>query len=425
MKFPVSAALVVSMMDAVLAAFVTPRFALNTTTGWTVKGVANGLVRPRSLFFDTAGHLLVVDNGVGILGFTLSKDGSVASGPTVVWSNPDLNHGLTFSVNGKELYTSSNDTVWKFDYNARTFTVKNPQVVVSGMIKGFDTYHNTRTLLIPPKHPHLLVVSRGSLGNIDLPSLDPAVARAAVKVFDLRAIPAGGYDYASGGHMLAYGARNDVGLAADRSGNVWGVENSGDQFTRTKDGVSYDIHIDNPAEKLQNFGDALAATKGGGRNRWFGYPTCFSVWEPSLFPPSDNFTVGDWFTVDDNDSVCSTSVKPALVFPAHVAPLDIKFGPSGDSNAYVSFHGSWNREPPIGYKIVTVPGHVKYNGEWRPSASLNSKTGFSDLLWNPDVNVCPDQCFRPTGLAWSPDFRRLYVSSDASGEIILLARRGH
>jgi len=31
---------------------------------------------------------------------------------------------------------------------------------------------------------------------------------------------------------------------------VWGVENSGDQLTRTISGRSVDVHIDNPAEEL-------------------------------------------------------------------------------------------------------------------------------------------------------------------------------
>ena len=117
---------------------------------------------------------------------------------------------------------------------------------------GTTGTHITRTLLVSRKHPNLIAVSLGSEVNLDLESIDPALGRAAVKVFDLRAVPSGGYDYATQGHMLAYGARNEIGLAEDGAGNVWGVENSADQLTRTKNGVSTDVHIDNPGEKLHN-----------------------------------------------------------------------------------------------------------------------------------------------------------------------------
>ncbi|EJD43586.1 soluble quino protein glucose dehydrogenase [Auricularia subglabra TFB-10046 SS5] len=407
---------VLSLSGAVLGAFVNPRFTLSTATGWTARGIATDLTRPRSLLFDSAGHLLVLQSGAGIRGYTLAADGSVASS-TTVRADAYLNHGIALSPDGKTLYVSSNHTVWKFDYNANTFALSNQQMIITGMN---NADHITRTLHISEKHPNLLSVSRGSNDNLDMLSISPSEARAAVKVFDLSAVPAGGYDYARDGHFLAYGARNEIGLAEDRAGNVWGVENSADQLARTKDGVSTDVHIDNPGEKLHNFGDVLAAADGA--PRWYGYPTCFAVWQPNQFPSSDSFKVGDWFTTNNNDSACASAIKPALLFQAHSAPIDIKFGPSDDSNVYVSFHGSWNRQPPTGYKVVYVPGRVASDGAWSPVEAVTSNAGYLDLLWNPNINVCPTQCFRPTGLAWSPDGRRLYVASDASGEIVMLSR---
>lgn len=41
---------------------------------------------------------------------------------------------------------------------------------------------------------------------------------------------------------------------------------------------------------------------------------------------------------------CAVKTAPRLVFPAHTAPLDIKFKKDG-SLAYVTFHGSWYANP--------------------------------------------------------------------------------
>ena len=90
-------------MFKVRAAFVTPRFPVNVASGWTFNGIATGLVWPRTLVFDNAGHLLVLDRGTGILGYTLAPDGSVAS-TTTVWSDEYLSHGLALSIDGCTLY---------------------------------------------------------------------------------------------------------------------------------------------------------------------------------------------------------------------------------------------------------------------------------------------------------------------------------
>lgn len=44
-----------------------------------------------------------------------------------------------------------------------------------------------------------------------------------------------------------------------------------------------------------------------------------------------------------------------------------------------------------------------------------------DILANADNSVCPDHCFRPVGIAFD-DQGRLFVSSDASGEIYVVVR---
>lgn len=72
-------------------------------SGWNVRGVSTSVTRPRSLVFDSAGKLLVLQQSVGILAITLNGDGSVKD-THVVREDGQLNHGLAFSPDGKTLF---------------------------------------------------------------------------------------------------------------------------------------------------------------------------------------------------------------------------------------------------------------------------------------------------------------------------------
>jgi glucose/arabinose dehydrogenase len=102
--------------------------------------------------------------------------------------------------------------VWRYDYNSASQTVSNEQVVVKNM---YPSAHSTRTLVVPPATPNLLVVSLGSDGNLDGPAVNKATGRALVKTFDISTFPSGGYDYPTQGRYLGYGLRNEVALAVD------------------------------------------------------------------------------------------------------------------------------------------------------------------------------------------------------------------
>ncbi|KAI8289187.1 hypothetical protein K4K60_009498 [Colletotrichum sp. SAR11_57] len=222
------------------------RFGFQTASGWRAVKLAGSLSGPRGVAVDSQGNLLVVQSGRGVTVHTFGSDGCISSSKTLI-NNPSLNHGIGFTPDGKTLYVSSMTTAWSFTYDAQSQTVGGQTVVVKGMQQGG---HPTRALLIPPATPHLLVIQQGSYSNFDYESLNKGVARAVVKVFDLRSVPSGGYTYNTQGWFLGWGLRNEVALAADGNNMIWGVENSGDDFARTVNGRSYDIHNDNPAEEL-------------------------------------------------------------------------------------------------------------------------------------------------------------------------------
>lgn len=186
-----------------------------TADEWRAVKVAGNLVQPRGITFDSSGHLLVVQNGLGITAHTIGNDGCFTSEKTVI-AQQNLNHGIVLSQDGKTLYASSATQVYAWEYDAATSSVGNAsRVVISGMdSKG----HVTRTLAFPPNHPSLLIVSHGSNDNYDYDAGNMKVGRSCIKAFNVTNIPTSGYNYASGGYQLGYGLRNGVGLAFDADG---------------------------------------------------------------------------------------------------------------------------------------------------------------------------------------------------------------
>ncbi|EHL03168.1 putative L-sorbosone dehydrogenase [Glarea lozoyensis 74030] len=261
--------------------------------------------------------------------------------------------------------------------------------------------------------PGMLVVSRGSGDNLDFSAASTSSGRAQIRAFDVTNITEP-LDYSTSGVRLGYGLRNSVGVAEDPStGGIYSVENSADEVERN--GV--DIHVNNPGEELNFHGYLNDTTERGN----YGYPNCFALWNTSI-PDLGDLKVGDQFALNQstnlNDQYCETqTTAPRLTFQAHTAPLDILFQPNG-SEAYVSFHGSWNRDSPIGYSITSLP--FAGGNPTLPSDSTNTS---NIIIQNPDNKVCPDSCFRPVGLALDGK-GRLWFSSDSTGEVWVMERTG-
>ncbi|KAK4062752.1 CAZyme family AA12 [Trichoderma aggressivum f. europaeum] len=396
---------------------------LNTTypapvaaSGWEYRLIANGLTRPRGIAFDADGGLLVVQSGVGLTHLTLDDDGgtclTVTSNTTLI-ADPNLNHGLALSGDGKTIYVSTAESVFSFAYNSQAVTVDlSSNVTLVTNMSNSD--HTTRTLLVSKKQPDTLLVSRGSNSNEDLDARDITSGHSQIRSYNITQRPGNSpFDFLDG-QLIGWGLRNSVGVAEHPStGGIWSVENSVDQLQRQ----GQDIHQNNPGEEL-NYHGVLGSSDHQGGN--YGYPDCYTVWSTAGFPDLGILQVGDQFADDDappdvDDSSCNTEyVPPRIAFQAHSAPLDIKFAPNA-SEAFVTFHGSWNRNEATGYRIVSLA----FGSDGQPTAPQNSTNAVTDIIANADVTNCPGQCFRPVGLAWdSAD--RLWFSSDATGEIFVL-----
>ena len=252
-----------------------------------------------------------------------------------------MNHGIAFSQHGNTLYASSHSNVYAWDYDAsRGQTTSESRVIIQGM--GNFEEHSTRTLLMSQAAPGMLLVSRGSVGNIDLQTVDKTNGRATIKAFNVTNMTDAPYDHASSGLLLGWGLRNSAGVAEDpASGAIYSVENSVDDMTRN----GKPINDDNPGEELNFHGPLDARTNSLVQGANYGYPFCFAAWNPDQIADYSG-VVGQQFAIGEqhtpvNDSFCQNNyVAPRLTLQAHTAPLDIKFNPSGTA-AWVTMHGSW------------------------------------------------------------------------------------
>ncbi|KAJ3465243.1 hypothetical protein MRS44_005901 [Fusarium solani] len=391
--------------------------------GWSYRLVATELSRPRGILFDTEGALIVVDTGVGLVHLELEDQGRTClrvRKKTVLLENEDLNHGIAISKDGRTLYASTDDEVysWSYDPSAVRLSESSERTLVTNMT---NTGHTSRTLLLSEKHPGVLVVSRGSQGNHDVEAEDRSTGHSQLRAFNVSALGENSkpYDYLDG-DLLGWGLRNSVGVAEHpETGGVYSVENSVDNLRRR----GRDIHRDNPAEELNFHGFLNGSREDQGGN--YGYPLCYTIWSTKGFPSLGDLETGDQFPADrtagqstPSDEECNTEyVPPVLAFQAHTAPLDIKFDGNG-TKAYISFHGSWNRDEPVGYEISSVAFK-----DGRPTSPSNSTNATTIIISNPDLSNCPSECFRPVGLAWDSE-GRLWFSSDSTGEIFVLAQDG-
>ncbi|KAJ4142813.1 hypothetical protein NW754_010252 [Fusarium falciforme] len=271
---------------------------------------------------------------------------------------------------------------WRYDPSGPSLRTTSRRTLVTNM--GNPGSHPTRTLLLSHNHPDILVVSRDSGENEDDDALDRSTGISQIRAFNISALSNDDdpYDYTDG-DLLGWSLRNSVGVSEHpETGGIWSVENSVDDLSRR----GGDIHADNPAEELNFHGYLNDSDASLGGN--YGYPLCYTILSTENFPSLGDLAIGeqspaDWEGDHDvtlpGDDECSTEyVPPVLPFQAHTAPLDIKFDENG-TRAYVSFHGSWNREVPVGYDV----SYVSFNNG-RPSAPQDSTNTTISIIYNID-----------------------------------------
>jgi glucose/arabinose dehydrogenase len=335
-------------------------------------------------------------------------DGDGVSGPserTAIANAPDLAHGL--ALEGGYLYASNASTVYRFDYTAPREELPEGMAVITDIPAGGN--HTSRTLLFDDTY---LYVTVGSASNVDADS-----SRSRIHRFPIAQLDPDEPLAFSAGELFADGLRNEVGIALDPAGRVWGVENGRDELQR--EDLGGDIHLDNPGEELNLFAEP---------GLFYGYPYC---WSEGVLPDAGLGAATQWADPDNttyDDEWCrdpDNVVPPALVMQAHTAPLDLLFY-SGTSfpqsyvgDALVTLHGSWNRpeEAAVGYKVVRIP----FGDDGMPSGEVVSLFEYAGPGDRPvgEAQIAAEWPIRPVGLTLTPD-GTLLVSSDASNEVIAI-----
>ena len=415
-----------------------------TLEGFCTEEYANGFGKPRGMdaqMVDGKTHLLVVDALRSEIVLLVDDDGNgkiegpekkvLATKESSAADTTSLSHGI--AIVGEYVFATSPNAMYRWKYNPTERTLSEQVMVVSD-IEAYPTSeggsggtggHSTRTIAA---NDESIFISVGSVANVDASPYRAAIRKVSVADMTSDSITAP-IKYADL-PFLASGLRNEVGMRFDEEGVLWGVENGVDNTWRTN--LGGDVHTNNPPEELNRFDVSQ-------ENMFYGYPYCFSefllpeearriyghepgrqwVWEKEI-GEADPSPIYERF----NDTWCNSDsnvIKPHHGFKPHQAPLGISFlkGECGLSesawpcsmrgNAFVSFHGSWNRQPAQGYKVTVYDLVTKEE---------------KDVLASAEGGPFP-QGTRPVDVVFDPVDGKLFVSQDGkSGSGAILTIRG-
>lgn len=335
--------------------------------GTQVKAFASGLDHPRWLYLLPNGDVLVAEtnappkpeDGKGLRGWVMKKvmkraGAGVPSANRITLlrdANHDgvaeirtsfieeLNSPFGMALVGKDLFVANTDRLLRFHYEPGALQIRNEGQPVVELPGGPLNHHWTKNVIASPDGKKLFVTV-GSNSNVGENGLDKEQGRAAIWEVDPT----------SGQHRLfATGLRNPNGLAWEpNSGALWTAVNERDE-------IGSDL-----------VPDYITSVKDGG---FYGWPYSYygSHVDERVQPPAP-------------EKVAQALVPDYAVGP-HTASLGLAFAePNGlpapfDQGAFVGQHGSWNRKPHSGYKVIFVP----FDPSGKPSGKpVDLLTGFLD-----------------------------------------------
>ena len=352
-----------------------------SAAGLSVTAFATGLQHPRTVLVLPNGDVLVAetnaperpDDAKGIKGMvmklvqkragaavpsanriTLLRDSDgdgIAETRTVFLQGLNSPFGMTLV--GDNLYVANTDSVMRFPYRQGATAIDQPGEKVADLPGGPLNHHWTKGLVASPDGKRLYA-SVGSNSNAAENGLDKEEGRAAIHEIDL----------ASGKtRVFASGLRNPVTMDWEpQTGALWVVVNERDE-------LGSDL-----------VPDYMTAVQDGG---FYGWP--FSYWGQHV----------DTRVKPENPEMVKKALVPDYALGNHVAALGIAFAtgqempPQFSNGAFVGEHGSWNRKPRSGNKVVFVPF-----ADGRPSGKpVDVLTGFisdNDEAWGRPVGVAID-----------------------------------
>ncbi len=312
-----------------------------------VGAFAGGLDHPRWLYVLPNGDVLVAETNKpegsggksGIAGWVMGKvmshaGAGVPSADRITLLRDDNGDGVAetrtvflsglhspfgMALVGQDFYVANADAILRFPYKEGETEIKEPGVKVADL-PGLPFNHHWTKNIIPSKDGTKLFATVGSNSNVAENGMEAETNRAAILEIDLKS---------GSSRVFASGLRNPNGMGWEPStGALWTVVNERDE-------IGNDL-----------VPDYLTSVQDGG----------FYGWPYSYFGQH----------VDDrvkpqNPDLVSKAIVPDYALGAHTASLGMTFS-SGTllpekfrNGVFVGQHGSWNRKPPSGYKVIFVP----------------------------------------------------------------------
>jgi len=315
--------------------------------GFRVQAFASGLDHPRWLYRLPNGDILVAESNAPpkpegkkggirgwIMGLVMGRAGAAApsanritllrdaDGDGVAETRTAFLENLTspfgMALVGETLYVANADAVVAFPYQAGQTRIDAAARKVADL--PAERNHHWTKSLVASADGSRLYVGVGSNSNIGENGLEEEENRAAV----LEIVPATGAR-----RLYASGLRNPVGMAwQPDSGKLWVAVNERDE-------LGNDLVPDY----------MTSVTPGG----FYGWP-----W--SYFGQ-----IVDTRVEPANPAMVARALKPDYALGSHTASLGLTFGEGGlfpaqyRGGAFVGQHGSWNRKPRNGYRVIFVP----------------------------------------------------------------------
>mgnify|MGYP001207976005 CR=1 FL=1 len=254
---------------------------------------------------------------------------------TVFAENLNAPYGLAY-FDG-HIYVANQDALVRFDYADGDTKASAPPVKLTDLPSEIN-HHWTKSLAVSPDGRYLYV-GIGSNSNITERGMEVEIDRARIWQVDAQ----------TGAHKpYATGVRNPTALKIQPgTGKLWTVANERDE-------LGPDL-----------VPDYLTSVQEGA---FYGWP--YSYWGQNV----------DTRAQPQNPAKVAAAIKPDYSLGSHVAALGVDFsvpamGDAFADGAFVGEHGSWNREKPVGYKVVFVPfSNGKPSGE-----PVDFATGFRGI----------------------------------------------
>ena len=332
--------------------------------GTTVAAFAQGLQHPRWLYVLPNGDVLVAETNApkrpednkGLKGhffkkyqrkaggaapsanrITLLRDADgdgVAETRSVFLSGLNAPFGMAL-VDGR-LYVANTDAVVSVPYTEGQTQITATPVKLADLPGGPLNHHWTKSLIASPDGSKLYV-GVGSNSNVAEHGMGKEEGRAAIWEIDR----------ATGrSRVFAAGLRNPVGMAwQPDSGALWTAVNERDE-------LGSDL-----------VPDYMTSVKDGG---FYGWP--YSYYGPIV----------DKRVKPPRPDLVASAIKPDYALGPHTASLGLAWSDGSSLPApfgrgmFVGQHGSWNRYPRSGYKVIFVP----FEGSMPSGQPIDVLTGF-------------------------------------------------